>query len=189
VSAGIANTPYIMSFCLNIGTGGPIKAAGIPTYFAPPTSEAFLGNNGFYTGIPGDPALYQTTSGTTSDITIDNIQVLDSNGNPATGWQLVTGDAESTDANESLTWTANEPLTLLPNSPTSPFGNACAEPTAQNPAAIYLTGLGTDSVECAAKVNSDKTGTVMLESPTPSSLSVQMVGAGLQAIFIGMRLS
>ena len=188
VSAGIANTPYTMTFCLTVG-GGPIKAAGIPTYFAPPTSEAFLGNNGFYTGIPGDPALYQSTSGTTSEITIDNIQVLDSNGDQATGWQLVTGDAESTDANESLTWTANAPLTLLPNSPNSPYGNACAEPTAQNPAAVYLTGLGTDSVECAAKVNSDKTGTVMLEAPTPSSLSVQLVGAGLQAIFIGMLLS
>ena len=188
VSAGITNTPYTITFCLTT-TGGPIKAAGIPTYFAPPTSEAFLGNNGFYTGIPGDPALYQANEGTTSTITINNIQVLDSNGNPATGWQLVTGDAESTDSGESLTWTASAPLTLLPNSPTSPYGNACAEPTALNPAAVYLTGLGTDSVKCAATVSSDKTGTVMLEAPTPSSLSVQMVGAGLQANFIGMRLS
>jgi len=188
VSAGIADTPYTMTFCLTVG-GGPIKAAAIPTYFAPPTSEAFLGNNGFYTGIPGDPSLYQSNSGTTSEITMNNIQVLDSNGNPATGWQLVTGDAESTDANESLTWTADAPFTLLPNSPTSPYGNACAEPTLANPAAVYLTGLGTDSVECAAKVNSDKTGTVMLEAPTPTSLSVQLVGAGLQAVFIGMRLS
>jgi type II secretory pathway pseudopilin PulG len=188
VSAGITNTPYIMSFCLTVG-GGPIKAAGIPTYVAPPTSEAFLGNNGFYTGIPGDPAIYQTNSGTTSQITINNIQVLDANGNQATGWQLVTGDAESTDPTESLTWTANAPLTLLPNTSTSPYGNACAEPTAQNPAAVYLTGLGTDTVECAASVSSDKTGTVMLESPTPSSLSVQLVGQGLQAIFVGMMLS
>jgi hypothetical protein len=189
VSASVARTPYIITFCLTV-TGGPVKAAAIPTYFAPPESEAFLGNNGFYTGIPGDPALYQTNQHTTSTVYIDNIQVLDSNGDRATDWQLVTGDAESTDDYESLTWTTNGPaLNVLPNSPTSEFGNACANPTAQDPAAIDLTGVGTDSVYCGAGVNSDKTGTVMLEAAEPSSLTVQLVGYGLQAIFIGMVLS
>ena len=81
-------------------------AASIPTYTDPPNSEAFLGNNGFYTGIPGNPALYQNQEGTTSTVTITNIQVLGSGGVPATNWNLVTGDAESTDAGESITWTA-----------------------------------------------------------------------------------
>lgn len=192
VKAGITNTPYTLSFCMttsnNSSTTSAVWASPVPTYFDAPISEAFLGNNGFYTGIPGDPALYQTTGGKSSTITINDIQVLDSNGNTATGWQLVTGDAESTDANESITWTSDKALNLIPNSATSPYGNACAEPTAQNPAAVYLTGLGTDSVECAATVNTDKTGTVMLEADQPGSLSVQMVGAGLQAVFIGMLL-
>ena len=187
VSAGIVNTPYTMSFCVAV-SGGAVAPASIPTYFSPPTSEAFLGNNGFYTGIPGNPALYQTTSGTTSKITITNIQVLDANGNQATGWELVSGDAESTDSNESLTWTSNTNLNLLPDSPTSSIGNACAAPTGSNPSAIDLTGLGTTTVECAATVSSDKTGTVMLEAAAPSSLTVTMVGAGLQAIFVGMLL-
>jgi Tfp pilus assembly protein PilE len=187
VSAGIVNTPYIMTFCVSV-SGGPVAGASIPTYFSPPTSEAFLGNNGFYTGIPGKPALYQTSEGTTTTVTITNIKVLDSNGNPATGWEFVSGDAESTDSGESITWTSNQNLSLLPDSTSSPIGNACAAPTKTNPSAVDFTGLGTQTVECAATVSSDKTGTVMLEAPAPTSLTVTMVGSGLQAIFIGMLL-
>jgi prepilin-type N-terminal cleavage/methylation domain-containing protein len=188
ISAPISNTPYTMTFCLSV-TGVSADAHSIPTYFSPPTSEAFLGNNGFYTGIPGDPAIYQTGSGTTT-VAITNIRVLDSNGNPATGWQLVTGDAESTDSGESLTWTIPENpgpvLNLLANSPSSPYGNACANTTF--PSGVDLTGLGTQSVTCAANVSSDKTGTVMLEATTPTSLTVVMVGNGLQAMFLGLLL-
>jgi prepilin-type N-terminal cleavage/methylation domain-containing protein len=187
MTAGVVNTPYTMKFCLSV-SGGPILATAFPTYFLPPTSEAFLGNNGFYTGVPGNPALYQQTETTTSTLTFTNIQVLDSDGNPATGWELVAGDAESTDAGESITWTANQPLNLLPNSPLSSIGNACGEPTVLNPLAISLTGVGTDSVECSSTVPTDKTGTVMLDSVTPSTLTVVLVGAGKQAMFLGLLL-
>jgi prepilin-type N-terminal cleavage/methylation domain-containing protein len=183
ISEGIVNTPFTMSFCLSV-SGGPVAPASIPTYTNPPTSEAFLGNNGFYTGIPGNPALYQTTEGTTSTVTITNIKVLDANGNPATGWGLVTGDAESTDAGESMTWTSNQDLSLIPNSPSSSIGNACAAPTSPD----GLTGVGTTTVECQATVSSDKTGTVMLTAPTPTTLTVHMVGTGLEAMFLGLLL-
>jgi prepilin-type N-terminal cleavage/methylation domain-containing protein len=188
MSAAVANTPFTITLCLSV-SGSAVVAHSTPTYFAPPTSEAFLGNNGFYAGIPGNPALYQLGSGTTM-VTITNIQVLDSSGQSATGWELVTGDAESTDAGESMTWTtsARTPLNLLPNSSVSQIGNACSEATLTNFAAIYLTGLGTQSVKCAATVSSDKTGTVMLEASTPTSLSVQMVGGGREALFIGLLL-
>lgn len=183
ISAGITNTPFTMTFCLSV-SGGPVAPASIPTYTNPPTSEAFLGNNGFYTGIPGNPALYQTAQGTTSTVTLTNIKVLDANGNPATGWGIVTGDAESTDQGESMTWTSNQVLNLIPNSPSSPIGNACAAPTSPD----GLTGVGTTTVECAATVSSDKTGTVMLQAAAPTTLTVQMVGAGLEAMFIGLLL-
>jgi hypothetical protein len=187
MTAGVVNTPYTLKFCLNVA-GGAVAAAAFPTYFDPPNSEAFLGNNGFYTGVPGNPALYQTTEGTTTTMTITNIQVLDSDGNPATGWYLVSGDAESTDAGESITWTSNQMLNLLPNSPTSQIGNACAAPTVSNPLAISLTATPSTTVECASTVDSDKTGTVMLDSLTPSTLTVVMVGSGLEAIFLGLLL-
>jgi prepilin-type N-terminal cleavage/methylation domain-containing protein len=189
MSAAVANTPYSLTFCLTT-SGGPVAPASFPTYFnpGPPINSAFLGNNGFYTGVPGKPALYQTVSGTTTTLTFTNVQLLDSNGNPATGWELVTGDAESTDTNESITWTSDQILTLLANSPTSQIGNACAEPTTANPLAIYLTGLGTKTVQCAETVSSAKTGTVMLEAITPTTLTVTLVGGGLQAMFLGVLL-
>jgi len=202
ITDGIANTPFIMSFCLST-TGGQIVAAAIPTYTNPPTSEAFLGNNGFYTGIPGNPALYQNVEGTTSTITITNIQVLGSGGVPAANWNLVTGDAESTDAGESATWTAGwsagstipagqQIFSLINNSisPPSAIGNACANPTAGSGLTVGngLSGIGTTTVECQASVSSDKTGTVMISAPAPNSLTANLVGTGLEAIFIGILL-
>jgi prepilin-type N-terminal cleavage/methylation domain-containing protein len=202
MTAAIVNTPYTLSFCIhtsatpltgkgtlcNTGTG-PLYAATVvpcplPTYFAAPASEAFLGNNGFYTGVPGDPALYENAEGSTALVTITQIKLLNSNGNPATGWELVTGDAESTDAGEQMTWSSDQLLNLLPNSSTSPYGNACANPSPGQ----GLTGVGTSLVTCKASVNSDKTGTVMLEAAAPTMLTVQMVGTGLEAMFMGVLL-
>jgi hypothetical protein len=207
VKAAIAYTPYTLSFCLRTVTTPALNTSGlappsgsvfsqcpfqnppegllpspIPTYFAAPTSEAFLGNNGFYTGIPGSPALYQCVEGSTSTVYVTSIQLLDSNGNAASGWHLVTGDAESTDSGELITWTADQVLTDLPNSPSSQIGNACAYG-----GGVYFTAPGT-TVTCKADINSDKTGTVMLSAPAPTTLTVQMVGAGLEGIFIGVLL-
>ena len=50
------------------------------------------------------------------------------------------------------------------------------------------TGLGTASVECQASVSNVKTGTVMLSAPAPSSLTANLVGTGLEAIFMGILL-
>ncbi len=199
ITDGIANTPFTMSFCLST-TGGPIVAAAIPTY-TNSGSSAYLGNNGFYTGIPGYPALYQNVEGTTSTITITNIQVLGTGGVPATNWNLVTGDAESTDQNEALTWTvgwspgttipaASQVFGLINNSPTSAIGNACANPTPGSGLTVGngLTGVGTATVECQASVSNVKTGTVMLSAPAPSSLTANLVGTGLEAIFMGILL-
>ncbi len=89
--------------------------------------------------------------------------------------------------------TSNDPaLNLLDNTPTSPFGNACADYGVTSPpsyaAGIYLTGIGSPSVECGATVNSDKTGTVMLEASSPSTLSMYLSGTGLEGVFLGVLL-
>jgi hypothetical protein len=213
ITGGIAGTPFTLSFCVNVSsltsagsqitgsiarpvahgtingttTGGGfngVSAVSLPTYNDYPESEAFLGNNGFYTGVPGNPALYSEVEGSTNTIQIIDIKVLDAAGNRATGWGLVTGDAESTDASESMTWTSDQPLSLIPNSPTSSIGNACAAPVSPD----GLTGVGTTMVECRATVPSDKTGTVMLQAPEPTTLTVNMVGQGLEAVFLGLLL-
>jgi hypothetical protein len=171
----------------------------LPTYYAAPTSEAFLGNNGFYTGVAGDPALYTAEPTDTSIVTITQIQVVDGSGAAASDWELVSGDAESTDSNpESLTWTAswnaqstvpssNQVLNVLPNSATSQYGNAC--PGLDGAGGGDLTGVGAQTVYCTAAVSSDKTGTLMLEAQQPSSMTVTMyTNGGRQAMFLGLLL-
>jgi prepilin-type N-terminal cleavage/methylation domain-containing protein len=205
MTAGINRTAEILTFCLNVtsvvtsggaAVSGPsnggyngVKAIPFPTY-----SGAFLGNNGFYTVTSAQaPALDQTDTNTpkTTTVTISNIVVSDKSGNVATGWELVTGDAETTDATESMTWQANQALNLLPNTPSSPVGNAC-ESTPPGTSATNLTGLGTTTVKCSATESSVKNGTVMLyESPaagTPANLKVTMVGSGLEGMFLGVML-
>ena len=217
VSSYVANTPFTLQFCLSVSsvdsngnsimgqnTSAPspsscntigyndIAACPLPTYV-----DGFLGNNingtNFYTGVVGDPALYTAQQGSTSKITITGIQVFDASGNKATGWDFVTGDAETTDNNESITWTSTAtsgpaaPLYLLYNSPTSPVGNACdSTPPTYN--VLNLTGLGTTTVECSANQSGLKTGTVMLEAAQPTGLKATLVGAGLEAIFVGLLL-
>jgi hypothetical protein len=180
-SVAITGTPFTISF--NLATsGGTVVPHSFPTY-----SGSFFGNNGFYTGVPNNPALYQNTQGTTSTLTFTNFQVTDSRGVPATNWELVTGDAETTDKGESITWSSDQDLNLIPNSPTSPVGNACMS-VAPEINSQYLTGIGTQTVECSATESSDKTGTVLLDALTPQSLTVKMVGSGLEAVFVGLLL-
>jgi prepilin-type N-terminal cleavage/methylation domain-containing protein len=202
ISANINRTADILTFCLNVasvvtttGTAvtGPISGGGyngVAAVSFPTYPGAFLGNNGFYTVANTQaPALYQQNSGVgkTTTVTITNIQVSDPSGNPATGWELVTGDAETTDTSESMTWTSDQNLSLIPNTPTSPVGNAC-ESVAPAINTQYLTGLGTKTVECSATDSSNKAGTVMLQAPNPAGLTVTMVGTGLEGMFLGVML-
>jgi prepilin-type N-terminal cleavage/methylation domain-containing protein len=160
IDAGVLNTPYALKFCVS-ATGTAVAPNGIPTYpytsYSDGTSsEAFLGNNGFYAGIPGQPALYQQNNGDTF-VYLTKIQLLDASGTAASGWSLVTGDAESSDNREGMIYTtcptvANPghdssgelswspgyaacapssqapAFTLVPNSSSSAFGNSCHAP-------------------------------------------------------------
>jgi len=182
---------YTMYFCLQI-VGNTVLPWYLPTY-----PEAFLGNINniggvnvpFYTGITGDPALYQRVSGSLNTINFTNISVVSPTGTIATGWEAVSADAESTDNGESIIWTVNSSATLswIPNgeavdiTDNSPVGNACGQ-------GADLVQLSPYSVECSAPggTSATKTGATMVESQTPSSLSVTMKGAGLQAITFGL---
>jgi prepilin-type N-terminal cleavage/methylation domain-containing protein len=232
ISENLSNSPFTLDFCMSVSSayngGGPaitgpvsiaanarcgvaaatgwddITASPLPTYTCPSDgSEAFLGNNGFYTGVPGDPALYQVAGGATTTVSITNITLLGANGSVASNWELVTGDAESTDGGETITWTTSSGFTLIPNTVVnqtvqSYVGNACNS-TANAINTANLTGVSgptpSSSVTCIGAGSTDKTGTVMLEAPTPNSLTVTMSGGGslasgggLEAMFMGVLL-
>lgn len=190
----IANSPYTLTFCISVNPNNVVPAT-IPTYYSPQgdNSEAFLGNNGFYTGIPGEPALYQTSGGVTT-VYLTNIQVLDAAGHPASGWTLATGDAESTDSGEWMVFQSNLDWSVLPNNPPSDlWGNACYDtnyggtsgaryytgtmpppnaadpnntlPLSVGPSPTFNTGVS--SILCAESIQLDKTGTMMLQAQEP----------------------
>ncbi len=143
----IDNTPYTLSFCLQVtSSANNLIASVLPTYYNPSgdDSEAFLGNNGFYTDVPGKPALY-TTNNVYASMNFTAIQVLDAAGQAATGWTLVTGDAESTDTNEWINFsntTGGLNWSVLPNDGSSDlWGNACYDDKdANNNGALAWTG-------------------------------------------------
>jgi prepilin-type N-terminal cleavage/methylation domain-containing protein len=128
MTLSIADSPDILQFCV-IYTGGTVVPNIIPTYYNPGqngyNSEAYLGNNGFYQGIPGNPALYQTANGGYTVVSFTNIKVTNAVGEPATGWSLITGDAESTDTGEWMNFTTGLTWSVLPNSSSSLYGNSC----------------------------------------------------------------
>ena len=202
---------YEMYFCIKI-TGVAVRPSPLPTW-----ENAFLGNScvgstdcstgtPFYTGIPGDPALYQKGAGTTT-ITITGITVISPLGTPATGWEVVAADAESTDASESISWTASWPATwsgsknlnILNNGETydtlsDPVGNACS--SVVNGVVVSGAGLTTSNngqtVTCAVPSSVSiglKTGAAMVWATSPSSLTMTLVGNGLEAIAFGLLLS
>jgi type II secretory pathway pseudopilin PulG len=183
---------FTLYFCVSI-SGSPIEAAGFPTY-----SQAFLGNSiggtPFYIGVPGSPALYQYQSGSTDTITISGIAVNNPQGSPATGWEAVGSDAETTDPNESLTFTSDKPLNILPNTPASPMGDACNAPLSGGGPGLggtQFTGAGTTSVTCTSswQATAPRTGTDMVWATTPSNITATMHGAGLEGISFGLLLS
>jgi prepilin-type N-terminal cleavage/methylation domain-containing protein len=194
---------YTMFFCIHI-SGHVWSVSGLPTWQSGCNGNicsggAFLGNNvggsPFYFGVAGSPAIYQIppNGGSTTVISITGITVVNPQGINATGWQAVAADSETTDQNESITFTSDQNLNLLWNSPTSPVGNACGS-NGNNDGTYnhtYLTGVGTTTVKCFGPVSSNKTGTTMVWAPTPSMLTTILdpAGNGLEGMTFGLLLS
>ncbi len=75
-------------------------------------------------------------------MTITNIQVQNSVGDAATGWTLVSGDAESTDTGEWMVFQSNLNWSILPNNGASDlYGNSCYDDKdANNTGLLQWTG-------------------------------------------------
>ncbi len=188
-------------FCLGL-TGVSVEPVSLPAWL----QGSFLGNScsagestctggtPFYTGVTGKPALYMTGGGTTY-VYLSDISILNAEGVPATGWQIASVDAESTDSNESLTWTADTPLSILNNdepwdTPSDPVGTACGGSSGVGGSGLTSSnpGDGGDlTVTCLGYTTGVvKTGAAMVAATTPTTLQVKMVGNGLEAIVFGV---
>jgi len=184
MAVGLPNG-YTLYYCISL-SGGLVLPWYLPTW-----TNAFLGNsiNGqpFYTGVAGNPALYQRQQGTTSVVTLNNLTVVSPSGVPATGWQLIAVDAESSDGGESIVFNSDVNLTVVPNGEAGqqqPVGNACLNGT-------QLTGSGTTTVTCTGSHTNDgvnKTGTAMVSALMPTKMKVTLNGGGLEGVALGLLL-
>lgn len=193
----------------------------VPTY-----SGAFFGNlvtvNGksyaFYTGIPGNPAIYERVKSNSyadlTNVTFSNIKVVTGSNALATNWAIISADAESTDGSsltagnyEGITWTTDTPLSVVPNNipvldgtnQIHPAGNACLS---DQTVSGLIGGVGTstpNSITCnpvmgnEQETGSQKTGAAMVTATMPNTMTVNMVSGGpgfpgLQGIVFGMFL-
>lgn len=145
-------------------TFSPVNAVAFPTW-----PGAYIGTHA-YLSTPGKPALYQTQNSGSDTVTVSNLAVTDSAGQPISGYGLVVADAESTDRSESLTFSSDVPLDEISTSTTQyPYcGNG-------------LTGVGTTSVTCVGGQSGVSDGALVLQANTPTRLSATMNGGGLQA--------
>ena len=212
-------------FCINITepNGSNPTTGATPTdpqpWPVPTYSGAFFGNlvtvggksYAFYTGIPGDPAIYERVKSNAyadlTTITFSHIQVVTGSNALATNWAVVSADAESTDAAEGLNWTADTPLSVVPNdipvldgtNEVYAAGNACLS---DQSVSGLVGGVGTsspDTISCnsvmgsESETGSQKTGAAMVMATTPTTMTVNLISGGpnapgLQGIVFGMYL-
>ncbi len=176
-------------------TGSNAAGRVVSGHSFPTWGGAFLGNAGFYSGVAGNPALYQSGNGGQTTVTLSQI-TLTSAGVATKGYSMVVADSETTDSGEEISWSrqGGTNFAWLPNTPgattqAGTMGNAC--PAAFTPA---INGTAT-TASCAANTSSTKTGTPMLQvSPsatgsTPFSITTTMKGSGLQGTAFGIIIA
>src|SRR5579859_4916038 len=165
-----------LSFTLTVSTvtnvggttvaGGGLNAVTVPTW-----AGAAFGQTAF-TGVPGNPALYQNTNATTTNVSLSNLVLTVGSG--TVPYAIVAADAESTNNGESLSFTTNgNPWTLLA---TMPQGGVY--PT--------LGGVGTATV-----TETGVAGTVgayaFATTGSPTTISSVLGGGGLQGIAFAVK--
>jgi hypothetical protein len=203
---------------------GNANAAGQPFYSGvgcPLGTPTTYVQNGVTYGTPSciSPAIYQQGSagGQSNTISFTNIKLVTATGQPVTGYEIVTADAETTDNGESIAWSSNLDFTQIPDSPSaSPAfpalyeGNACS--TNKDGVLTYggditnAAGQGlsmpvstTSTVTCHSdwSASSPRTGTLLLGVSPPAtgtgsngSTNIQAVitGSGLEGVSFGLLL-
>lgn len=158
------------------GASRDFIATTIPTYGGAP-----FGNLA-YTGILGNPALYSTFAFAPgiNGVTMSNIVVKDSLGNPVPNYTAIVADAESTNSGESWTW----------NTDGSAWNLFTTVGSINVP---ILTGLGTQT----ATITGINTGGSPLdyllstESPTQLVLNTNTTNTsgGRQAVAVGFAVT
>lgn len=135
---------YVASFTLTSRAVAGTNWRGVESRVAPLEERfAFGVAGGGYVGIPGKPVLYSTAGPGPNgvELKLNNISVVDSGGQPVTGYKFVIADAENNVSGENFTWASDKPLSLL---------GVLNEKSAVG-CHNGLSGLGTTSVKCTGQ--------------------------------------
>lgn len=136
-----------------------------------PLEERFAFGVSGYVGISGKPVLYSLggTGPNGVELKLSNISVVDTGGQPVTGYRFVIADAENNLAGENLTWTSNKPLSLL----------GVLNEKAKSGCHNGMSGLGTTSVKCTGQggepgLPNPRYDDVVVGADTPSQIALSM---------------
>jgi uncharacterized repeat protein (TIGR01451 family) len=150
-------------------TNPALNAHAVPSW-----SGSAIGHSGF-SGIPGNPVLYESQSGSTVHVVLNNINVTPPAGSGVTDtYAIIAADGESTNQGESLSFTTNgspwAEVAQIPNGPNFPT----------------LAGVGTNTV-----TETGLAGTVgafaFASVNNPTVVSSVLVGTGLQGAMFAVR--
>jgi hypothetical protein len=146
-----------------LGNDNQVNGTATPFYSAIgcPVSTPALQSN-VVTSSCIKPAIFQTNSGGNDVVTLSNIEVNDPQGDLATGYEVITVDAETVDpgGNSSIKWTSSQPASrplpfnLVPNFSSSDLGNACNQVPPADTGAGNATGWSIDDGDSTVKIGS-----------------------------------
>jgi uncharacterized repeat protein (TIGR01451 family) len=161
---------YVAKFRLTSRQVPGVNWRGVESRTAPLETRFAFGVSG-YVGIPGKPVLYSQggTGPNGVELKLSNISVVDSGGQPVTGYKFVIADAENNIAGENFTWASDKPLNLV------------GVLNEKAPAGCHksLSGLGTTSVTCTGQGGevgqpNPRYDDVLVGADTPSSIALSM---------------
>ncbi len=155
-----------------------VAATGLVASTSPSWTGAAVGNSAFI-GIPGRPILYQVTGGSTVTTTLSGITITPPPGAGATtSYMFIGADAESTNNNETLSFTTNGGnWTLLDSVP--PITGTQYPPYTNTGATFTESGNGYGG----------NVGSYIVGSTTPTTVSSTLVGQGQQGVMFAVRFA
>ena len=166
---------YVLRYTIT-ASGRAVSPSAFPTYTYSFLGRSVAGYPGGYLGVAGLPALYEVAPpGSSAVLTMNDISVVDANGNSVTAFSIVGADAEETDTNEAITYTSDKPMRQI-----APIGNACDS---------AFTGVGTTSVRCASSSALVRTGVAMLAADSPTFLRQSISSTQRQGVAFGILMS
>jgi uncharacterized repeat protein (TIGR01451 family) len=161
-----------LTLTLQVTTNGANPA--LNAHAVPSWTGSAIGHSGF-SGIPGNPVLYESQNGSTVGVVLNNISVTPPAGSGVTDtYAIIAADGESTNQDESLSFTTNgapwAEVAQIPNGPNFPT----------------LAGVGTNTV-----TEGGVAGTVgafaFASVNNPTVVSSVLVGGGLQGAMFAVR--